>query len=54
MDEFTEIMIKEYYDKKYRIKDKEILAEVSSDDYEEAVNEISELYSKIIEKERIP
>lgn len=48
--EFTEIMMREYYDKKYRVKEKEIIAEVSSDDNAAAVNEISEIYLKLSEK----
>ena len=46
--EFTEIMMREYYDKKYRVKDKIIIAEVSSDDSSKAVEEISQIYLKLI------
>ena len=52
VNEFTEIMMKEYYDKKYRVKDKKILAEVSSDDSDKAVREISGIYNDLLKNER--
>lgn len=48
VNEFTEIMMKEYYDKKYKVKEKDILAEVSSDDHVNAVREISDIYSEVV------
>ncbi len=53
VDEFTEIMMKEYYDKKYRVKDKQVIAEVSSDDSDKAVREISEIYREVIKNKKI-
>lgn len=43
--EFTEIMIKEYYDKKYKDKGKKPVAEISSDDMNSAKAELSAIYS---------
>ncbi len=45
--EFTEIMIKEYYDKKYKDKGKKPLAEISTDNIHSAVKELKEFYKKI-------
>lgn len=44
--EFTEIMIKEYYDKKYKDKGKKPLAVISTDDIHSAVNELKEIYKR--------
>lgn len=45
--EFIEIMIKDYYDKKYKDKGKSPLAVISSDNMKEAVSEIIEIYKKL-------
>lgn len=54
VNEFTEIMIREYYDKKYKVKEKNILAEVSSDDSISAVKEIGNIFKMTIEKKISP
>jgi tRNA 2-selenouridine synthase len=47
VSKFTEEMMEKYYDKRYRIKPKEHLAEVNSDDIESAKKEIINIYNKI-------
>ena len=42
----TEIMIKDYYDKRYREKKKIPISEINSDDMETASDELIELYKK--------
>jgi len=44
--DFTEIMIKDYYDKRYREKKKIPISEINSDDMETASDELIELYKK--------
>jgi tRNA 2-selenouridine synthase len=44
--EFTEIMLTEYYDKKYKVKPKTPVLTVNSDDMVNAVSSIKEYYSK--------
>lgn len=46
--EFTEIMIRDYYDKKYKDKGKKPVAEISSDKISDAVKEIKEIYKKLM------
>ena len=46
--EFTEIMIRDYYDKKYKDKGKKPLAVISSDNISDAVKEIKDIYIKFI------
>lgn len=45
-DEFTEIMIKDYYDKRYKDKGKKPLAVISTDDIDSAKNELTEIYKR--------
>lgn len=45
--EFTEIMLKEYYDKKYKVKPKTPLFKVNSDNITDAINRIKEYYVNI-------
>ncbi len=47
VDEFTEIMIKDYYDKRYKDKGKEPIAVISTDDIDSAKNELTEIYNGI-------
>jgi len=42
--EFTEIMIKDYYDKRYREKKKIPVKEINTDDMEKASAELEEFY----------
>ncbi len=44
VSEFTEIMIKQYYDRKYKDKGKKPIAEISTDDIVSAKNELEEIY----------
>lgn len=44
---FTQEMMKNYYDKRYKVKPKEHIAEVNSDDLEQAKNRIKEIYLKL-------
>lgn len=45
--EFTGIMLKEYYDKKYKVKPKTPLFKVNSDNITDAINRIKEYYENI-------
>lgn len=47
VEEFTEIMIKNYYDKKYKDKGKKPLSVISSDNLNNAVKEIIHIYSNL-------
>lgn len=44
---FTEIMIKDYYDKKYKDKGKKYLAEISADDIDNARKELIGIYNSL-------
>lgn len=44
VSEFTEIMIKDYYDKRYKDKGKKPVAEISTDDMVTAKKEITDIY----------
>lgn len=46
--EFTEIMIKDYYDKRYKDKGKKPIAEISTDNIFTAKVEISDIYKKFL------
>jgi tRNA 2-selenouridine synthase len=48
--EFSEIMIKNYYDKKYKDKGKAPVAEISSDNISEAAEILSAIYKNILQK----
>ncbi|MBK8982824.1 MAG: hypothetical protein IPM38_11020 [Ignavibacteria bacterium] len=48
VSDFTEIMIKDYYDKRYREKKKIPVREINSDDIEKASAELEEFYVKEI------
>lgn len=48
VEEFTEIMIREYYDKKYRDKGKIPFAEIKNENLYEAVNDLRETYQRIL------
>ena len=47
VNEFTEIMIKDYYDKKYKDKGKKPVAEISSDDIASAKKGIMRIYKSV-------
>ncbi len=49
VSEFTEVMIKEYYDKKYKDKNKKPVGVISSDDIESASEELESIYSRYCE-----
>lgn len=46
VSEFTEIMIKDYYDKRYKDKGKKPIAVISTDDIYSAKNELTEIYKR--------
>lgn len=48
VEEFTEIMIVDYYDKKYKDKGKKSIAEISMDDINSAKKELSEIYKSYL------
>jgi tRNA 2-selenouridine synthase len=48
VNEFTEIMIADYYDKRYKDKGKKPIAEISTDNMSTAKNEISEIYKRFL------
>lgn len=50
--EFTEIMIKEYYDKKYKCKGKQAMAVISTDNITSARNDVKEIYMQFISQIR--
>ncbi|MEO6694068.1 MAG: tRNA 2-selenouridine(34) synthase MnmH [Ignavibacteria bacterium] len=46
VNEFTTVMMEEYYDKKYKDKGKKHIAEISTDNMTEAKKELTEIYLK--------
>ncbi|MBN1634522.1 MAG: tRNA 2-selenouridine(34) synthase MnmH [Ignavibacteria bacterium] len=51
VSEFTEIMLKEYYDKKYKVKPKTPLFKINTDNTSESLNQIKNYYENINGKE---